>query len=212
MTKIKALIQKNNQLRLALNTENRQFYNDLLLYMRCQSITRNEEIVEKQLLVILEDILDAQQDHLSAESYFGKNVKTIADELLAGIPRDFWGMMRFLLLGMGAYIIAFSLPSLLSHDAYFDIGTILLVASYFVILSGLLFRNIGKTIYTAKINYTKRIMRWLIWTVGFAGGILISILVKTPLQIKFSGWLVLIALTILVIAYLLLKNRQQNHH
>ncbi len=56
MTKIKALIQKNNQLRLALNTENRQFYNDLLLYMRCQSITRNEEIVEKQLLVILEDI------------------------------------------------------------------------------------------------------------------------------------------------------------
>ncbi len=55
-------------------------------------------------------------------------------------------------------------------------------------------------------------MRWSIWTVGFAGGILISILVKTPLQIKFSGWLVLSALTILVIAYLLLKNRQQNHH
>ncbi|WP_052039268.1 hypothetical protein [Latilactobacillus sakei] len=212
MTKIKALIQKNNQLRLALNTENRQFYNDLLLYMRCQSITRNEEIVEKQLLVILEDILDAQQDHISAETYFGKNVKTIADELMVEIPRNFLGMMRFLLLGMGAYIIVFSLPSLLSHDAYFDIGTILLAASYFVVLIGLLFRNIGNTIYTAKINYTKRIMRWSIWTVGFAGGILISILVKTPLQIKFSGWLVLSALTILVIAYLLLKNRQQNHH
>lgn len=212
MTKIKALIQKNNQLRLALNTENRQFYNDLLLYMRCQSITRNEEIVEKQLLVILEDILDAQQDHISAETYFGKNVKTIADELMVEIPRNFLGMMRFLLLGMGAYIIAFSLPSLLSHDVYFDIGTILLAASYFVVLIGLLFRNIGKTIYTAKINYTKRIMRWSICTLGFAGGILISILVKTPLQIKFSGWLVLSVLMILVIAYLLLKNRQQNHH
>ena len=59
------MIEENNQLRQRLNDENKAYYNDLLIYLRFQSVSRDEAQIESFLLDVLQDILAAQKDGLS---------------------------------------------------------------------------------------------------------------------------------------------------
>ena len=52
------------------------------MYVRLNSMGKNERQTEEMLLGILQDILEAQQNGVSAQDYFGKAPKPIADELL----------------------------------------------------------------------------------------------------------------------------------
>ena len=88
MTKEQYLIEKNNQLRQQLTPENEKFYSDLLLYVRLHSFSQDQEAIESKLLEILQDILDAQTDYISAKQYFGKDPKKLADDLLRQFPKS----------------------------------------------------------------------------------------------------------------------------
>ena len=69
------MIEENNQLRQRLNDENKAYYNDLLLYFLFQSVSLDDAQIESFLLDVLQDILAAQKDGLSAVDYFGKESK-----------------------------------------------------------------------------------------------------------------------------------------
>lgn len=56
--------EMNNELRKNLNDENKIFYENLLLYLRIEGFSRDENKIETHLLIILQDILEAQNDGL----------------------------------------------------------------------------------------------------------------------------------------------------
>ncbi|MCE2141388.1 hypothetical protein GRC93_13285, partial [Streptococcus thermophilus] len=61
------LINENNQLRENLNSENKRYYEDLLVYIRSKSTFNREKDVEQLLLDMLHDLIDAQSNGESAE-------------------------------------------------------------------------------------------------------------------------------------------------
>lgn len=82
------LINRNNQLREKLNSENKRYYEDLLTYIRGKSTFNREKDVEKILLDMLHDLIDAQSNGQSAESYFGREPQSLADEILKTLPKS----------------------------------------------------------------------------------------------------------------------------
>ena len=83
------LIEKNNQLREQLNPANKAYYENLLLYLRTKSLSKNDHQVETLLLEILQDMLEAQANGVSSEDYFGKSPQTYANDLIKVLPNDF---------------------------------------------------------------------------------------------------------------------------
>lgn len=70
-----------------LTKENKEYMGRVNGYMMIASIFhRQEEAVTAQLLSIYQDVLDAQQDGLSAEAFLGKDSKQMADDLLSYLP------------------------------------------------------------------------------------------------------------------------------
>lgn len=87
MTKTELLIEKNNQLREQLTPENKEYYEDILIYIRTKSFFHSEEDVENLLMELLNDILEAQINGETAISYFGNNPQQSVDNLLKQLPK-----------------------------------------------------------------------------------------------------------------------------
>ncbi|WP_054655397.1 hypothetical protein [Lentilactobacillus kisonensis] len=69
------LITRNNQLREELTSENKKYYEDLMVYIRSKSTFKRESDIEQILFDILTDIIDAQSNGQSARNYFGHDPK-----------------------------------------------------------------------------------------------------------------------------------------
>src|SRR5699024_7312494 len=104
------LIKQNNQLREQLTGENEKYYSDLLLYMRLNSFMKDQAAIESNLLEILQDIIDAQREGMTAEQYFGKNPNVLADELLHQVPKKVGEVFKLVLYFVGAYMCFALLP------------------------------------------------------------------------------------------------------
>ena len=89
------LINENNQLRENLNSENKRYYEDLLVYIRSKSTFNREKDVEQLLLDMLHDLIDAQSNGESAEFYFGRDPKSLADEILKTLPKHFFDIFKY---------------------------------------------------------------------------------------------------------------------
>ena len=59
---VKKMVAENNELRKQLTKENRDYYENLLTYLRGKSFLRDDYQVEQNLLTILQDLIDAQAD------------------------------------------------------------------------------------------------------------------------------------------------------
>ncbi len=87
MNEVTQLIEQNNELRKQLNDENMVYYEDLLVYFRLKGWLIEDRLIEETLLMILQDILTAQQENETAEDYFGRSPKEHADALLNALPK-----------------------------------------------------------------------------------------------------------------------------
>lgn len=87
MTEEEKLIELNNQLREQLTPENKAYYENILMYLRTKSLFHDELDVEKVLIELLQDILEAQKHNESAEAYFGQNPQAVLDTLLQQLPK-----------------------------------------------------------------------------------------------------------------------------
>ena len=83
--KEKELIETNAVLQESLTKENEKYYGNLLIYIRIMAFFRDVKKSEELLLEVLRDILDAQEQGLSAEEYFGENPKKVAFENISNI-------------------------------------------------------------------------------------------------------------------------------
>ena len=185
------LIKQNNQLRAQLTGENEKYYSDLLLYMRLNSFMKDQAAIESNLLEILQDIIDAQREGLTAEQYFGKNPKILADELLQQVPKKVGEVFKFVLYFVGAYMFFALLPSMISIDQAIDIGNLILTGLYIgiVVLVGL--KYLGRTIYGGRVTETKNwvlfLKLWLVIMIGIVSMIFIQMYATTPFQVTVGN-------------------------
>lgn len=87
-SKAKELIKKNNELRENLSAENKEYYENLLLYIRTSGLFYDEYEVETLLIQILQDIISAQESGTSAIDFFGKSPQEAADELVSNLGHE----------------------------------------------------------------------------------------------------------------------------
>jgi len=73
------------ELRKQLNVENRAFYEEFESYLLRKNFLTEDDSVASMLADLLQDLILAQQEGLSAREYFGVNPQEIADDMLKNV-------------------------------------------------------------------------------------------------------------------------------
>ncbi|ADG40459.1 MULTISPECIES: membrane protein [Leuconostoc] len=213
--KTKEMTEANNLLRESLNKENKVFYENLLLYIRIEGFARDEHKIETQLLSILQDILEAQNEGVSAAGYLGKDPKIVADEILSEMPRHIWEVIRVGLYMLLTYIYICLLPSLMIAERPLDVGMLGISGAllYIDILIG--FKYSGRAIYqvntTLKNKYLRYFVIWIVASVAIAPIYLVNIFLKTPLRLRLDGGLGIAVILLALISglYFILRAKDK---
>lgn len=198
------LIAQNNILREQLNPENAKYYGDFLVYMRFRNFNRDDEALEQQLLNILQDIIDAQKDGISAKAFFGKEPKVIANEILATIPRNYKGLLKWIWLPILMFVGFSTLSSLITGEVI-DLGALIVSGIYITILVILGMWLLAPMIYAVD-KQTDKFFKWVqVSVIGLAILVVVTSLVligkflKTPLRFTLAGWPGLIVIVTVLI-------------
>ncbi|GLH65552.1 DUF1129 family protein [Parageobacillus sp. G301] len=103
----KDLIALNNEKRKQLNEHNRNYYEDMLVYIRSHLLL-SEQQSEELLMELLDHLLEAQKHGKSAEDVFGKDTKAYCDELIGQLPkekkRNIYAFIGYLMIQLFALI------------------------------------------------------------------------------------------------------------
>lgn len=151
MGNAKELIELNNTYREQLNEENKEFYDDILVYIRAKSFFKDERQVEESLLEILTDIIEAQNQEVKASDYFGKNPKEISDEILKNTNKmSFKDMIKLILSTMGLYTLVTVLPKLINPSEGLDLGKFFIGLVITFLFAGFIINFVGNTVYSNK--------------------------------------------------------------
>jgi hypothetical protein len=197
-------IEKNNQLRKELNSENEEYYDDLLIYMRLKGgLLYDDDKIEDILLVILDDMTDAQRDGISASDYFSKNPKEVADAMMKEItPSSLLSRFKYVMIVFGFYFLMTVFPSLVSPDKSFDIGKIFvgfLITSVFVMF---ILNNVKQSIYEEDKNDGKTFNKVKFYIAPFLGVFLLLLsnsLLPNILSITIDGLFGIAFIIVLII-------------
>lgn len=207
--KAEKLAEKNAELQKQLNTENEEYYGDLLVYLRSHSILRDEKKIEEMLLVILQDILEAQQDNIAAEEYLGKDPKAIADEIIQEVPVNLWDFVKLVAFAIGVYGLASIIPALTVPEKGIDVGKLLIVGVYATVFAFLILRLVGSSSYQEYKKLAK-ITLWLGVSIGFIVGLLLSIFIRTSWIIYLPGFAGILVLLVVLALLIFWFSRQSD--
>ena len=205
-----SLIKENTILQKQLQGANKQYYEDLLVYVRLNSMGKNERQTEEMLLGILQDILEAQQNGVSAEDYFGKDPQPIADELLEQLPNDSKQMVKLSLLAVliyfavvfiGSYFVSLFQPG---TPQLIDVGEYVICSICAGVSTFVILWLMGK-------NYGQKNSWKMLFTIGgiFVINCLLFVFIRTPWVIPLSRWMATVLAIILAVSVYLL-NRDKN--
>lgn len=203
------LINRNNQLREKLNSANKQYYEDLLTYIRGKSTFNRERDVEQLMLDMLHDLIDAQSNGQSAENYFGKNPQALADEILQTLPKSFFETFKLACYILFGYVLFFTIPSMAIPSAKFDLGNLMITGVLGFIWSLGVLWLIGQETYQK--SKFKKYTSYTACALIFVGLIIGSVFLKTPLSLSLPGWwgigTILILFVITTIIFLVERKR-----
>ncbi|KZD89915.1 hypothetical protein FBR4_2870 [Lactiplantibacillus plantarum] len=203
------LIKANNLLRKKLTSENQKYYEDLLTYIRGKSTFNREKDVEQLLLEILHDLIDAQNNGQNAEDYFGKNPQTLADEILQTLPKSFFETFKLACYILIGYVLLFATPNIVLPTSNLDFGKLIILGTISFIFSLVVLWLIGQETYQK--NKLIKLASYVLGTITFAGIVIGSVFLKTPLAISLPGWYgigtILVLLTITTMIYTAERKR-----
>ena len=204
------LIEENNQLRKQLTSLNKKYYEDLLTYIRAKSVFSPEKEVEQILFDILSDMLVAQSNGETAEDYFGKEPKSLADEIIKALPKSFLETVKLVGFNLLEYLILFTIPNITLPSAKFDLGKLIMFALIsFIFALGILWL-IGQETYQK--NKFKKIFSYVMGVLFFLIITLGSVFVKTTLSFSLPGWTgiitILVLFTIATANYVVMRKQQ----
>ena len=187
MGNAKELIELNNTYREQLNEENKEFYDDILVYIRAKSFFKDERQVEESLLEILTDIIEAQNQEVKASDYFGKNPKEISDEILKNTNKmSFKDMIKLILSIMGVYTLVTVLPKLINPSEGLDLGKFFIGLVITFLFAEFIINFVGNTVYS---NKSKKFTFTIVALFCIYICLIISIkqFLPTMLEIKLTG-------------------------
>ncbi|WP_370926285.1 hypothetical protein [Lactiplantibacillus plantarum] len=203
------LIKANNLLRKKLTSENQKYYEDLLTYIRGKSTFNREKDVEQLLLEILHDLIDAQNNGQNAEDYFGKNPQTLADEILQTLPKSFFETFKLACYILIGYVLLFATPNIVLPTSNLDFGKLIILGTISFVFSLVVLWLIGQETYQK--NKLIKLASYVLGTITFAGIVIGSVFLKTPLAIRLPGWYgigtILVLLTITTMIYTAERKR-----
>lgn len=200
----------NAELQKKLSTENEKYYGNLIVYVRTKAIIRDTEKAEALLLEILQDILEAQNKGISAEDYFGKNPKQIADEIIKNLPINLMDTFKLGLIALVSYLVFTFLPAMIIPEKGIDIGTMLIGGLFIVFVSLMILWLFGISLYSKHSKFNKALL--IIFTsCGFLGAFSILSFVSTPWVIKIgnTAGIVLILLISALLTYLFYQENDK---
>lgn len=87
MKKANQYQQEINQLKTQLNSFDSRYFEKLQTYILSQNIFYNDETINLQLLSMLQDLIDAEKDNSDATELFGNDPQSMANEILAQLPK-----------------------------------------------------------------------------------------------------------------------------
>lgn len=203
------LIKANNLLRKKLTSENQKYYEDLLTYIRGKSTFNREKDVEQLLLEILHDLIDAQNNGQNAEDYFGNNPQTLADEILQTLPKSFFETFKLACYILIGYVLLFATPNIVLPTSNLDFGKLIILGTISFVFSLVVLWLIGQETYQK--NKLIKLASYVLGTITFAGIVIGSVFLKTPLAISLPGWYgigtILVLLTITTMIYTAERKR-----
>lgn len=179
---IQRLIDENNQLRKQLKSENQHYYEDLIVYMRAHTLFHDDRIVEENLIAILQDLIDAQQNGMDAETYFGKDPAQTGAEMLKAIPINIVDFAWFNLKLMMMLVLLTLLPSLSTPEAKLDGGNLLLVNITILIATWSILWIVGSNAFNTP-SRTQKVGFFIGGGAIFAGTVVFFFFFKTSWQI-----------------------------
>ncbi|AZV58562.1 hypothetical protein [Clostridium sp. AWRP] len=200
---VKEIIERNNELRKKLTDENREYYEQLLVYIRTAGLFYDDHEVENLLMQILQDIISAQEDNQSAEEFFGKNQQLAADELIHNLGKSS-KKETFKLTGLVFGISSFFevLSALTAPDKGINILILIINGLLSFLVVEIVFFILHKSIYT-KIIKGKVAAFLSIWLfVSLIIGLFVLIDLFTPhlITIHLSNLFGIFIISILLIA------------
>ncbi|WP_192987702.1 DUF1129 domain-containing protein [Carnobacterium mobile] len=202
------LIKTNTTLQESLTKENEKYYGNLLIYVRGMALFRDEKKSEELLLEVLQDVLDAQDQGVSAEEYFGENPKKTADEIIKQLPINLFDTVKIFLTSLGIYGLICILPELIFPEDGVDIGRFAVTGSYWVLLVIFTLWLLGMSLYQFKNKLVKSFFILLV-AIGVVLGFILNFYISTPIILNLSGMLGV--LTIIVVSgFLLLLFYKEN--
>lgn len=120
------IMKLNNEKRKRLNTENEQYFEDMVVYIRTNAM-KSEQQTEEVLLELLDHLLAAQEQGKTAKDIFGEDLKAYCEEVIQEIPGEKASknvlLLFYLILDLAAVLMIFL--GILSYALYqfFGLGT-----------------------------------------------------------------------------------------
>ncbi|WP_148229472.1 hypothetical protein [Carnobacterium sp. 17-4] len=204
------LIETNAVLQESLTKENEKYYGNLLIYIRIMAFFRDVKKSEELLLEVLRDILDAQEQGISAEEYFGENPKKVADDIIKQLPINLLDTVKIILTALASYSIFSILSEIIFPDESLDIGSLLIRGFYWAIMVIFALWLLGISLYRFKDKLSKLVLLLLVG-LGVSVGFYISFLISTPLKVNLSGNLGIVTIILIsgLILYLFYKEKDK---
>ncbi|MEW4236887.1 hypothetical protein Q0N71_30725 [Bacillus thuringiensis] len=211
----KQLVEQNNNLREQLSPENKIYYEDILLYMRTFGFFYEELETEQHLMVILQDILEAQKHGESAEEYLGKNPKEVVDQLTQQFDKPSWKSifkisgLIFLISMFYDIVGSFTAPSLQINGLVILLNGIFSVAFVYSV-----FKLLHLSIYM-KTQLPRLIKFFVVWIIAMIPfGVFFLIRLFTPKQgiLKIGtpfDWIAILVILIVSIVYVIFKKKRE---
>ncbi|HWL13392.1 MAG TPA: DUF1129 family protein [Ureibacillus sp.] len=217
---VKEMVKQNNEKRKTLTSENQEYYENMLVFIRTNPL-KSERATEEVLLEMLEHLVEAQKDGKRAEEVFGMSPKELAEEISENLPKEsFKDMLDFgLEIGLtlfGWYLASVGLvPLIMKQEQTLYLGSmlisgILLIASCVTVIFlvfGLLKRNaFEEKSKKNKVNWILGILFVLLFAGGVSSNVLIApfgpaFTISYPLEFGLGCFF-------LLAAYLYKKSRE----
>ncbi|GEQ48193.1 DUF1129 family protein [Tetragenococcus koreensis] len=130
---VEELVQLNNEKQKQLSTENKKYYEDMLVYVRL-SYDKSDQETEEILVELLDHLVEAQAEGKMAEDVFGKEPKKYADEIIGELPKMVTKQrMQYFVTGMLYFLAAVSLYSgIATLFTHYVLGIESLTKTYYI--------------------------------------------------------------------------------
>ncbi|WP_017547570.1 DUF1048 domain-containing protein [Salinicoccus carnicancri] len=181
----KPLIKENNRLREKLNQHNKEVYEDILVYIRLNYTSKNEE-TEEILNDLLTHIIEAQRNGKKIEEVTGKDYRTYADSIIEELPRrNVWklaGKIALTYLGI-LYLFSYlmSLAFNIIDDAPLSVTIDVTAEIFYIVIMSLAGVGFVFLIFHA-IQYTlfRNWPAWKEYGLVFIGGAISFLILMIP--------------------------------